>query len=129
MLTVVEKREEKEGSEELSLDEIVREGVRRMLIEALKAEVDEGAGAIAREVFLSFDDTRWNIEAWRRDYNGVQPHSLTPDEFSRTTIKHKISCLWRVPKTEVDRLIGAKLPQRCTTLWWSGVKLSRNSTR
>ena len=42
MLKVVEKRDEREaGEERLLLDEIAREGARRMLIEALKAEVDD----------------------------------------------------------------------------------------
>jgi putative transposase len=42
MLKVVEKRDEKEaGQELLLLDEIAREGARRMLIEALKAEADD----------------------------------------------------------------------------------------
>jgi hypothetical protein len=42
MLKVVEKRDEREAGEELlRLDEIAREGARRMLIEALQAEVDE----------------------------------------------------------------------------------------
>jgi len=42
MLKVVEKRDEREAGEELlRLDEIAREGARRMLIEALKAEVDD----------------------------------------------------------------------------------------
>jgi transposase-like protein len=42
MLKVIEKRDEREaGKEFLLLDEIVREGARRMLLEALKAEVDD----------------------------------------------------------------------------------------
>ena len=42
MLKVVEKRDERKAGEELLLlDEIAREGARRMLIEALKAEVDD----------------------------------------------------------------------------------------
>jgi putative transposase len=42
MLKVVEKRDRREAGEEfLLLDEIAREGARRMLIEALKAEVDD----------------------------------------------------------------------------------------
>lgn len=42
MLKVVEKQDGREaGEEHLLLDEIAREGARRMLIEALKAEVDE----------------------------------------------------------------------------------------
>jgi putative transposase len=42
MLKVVEKRDEREAGEELlRLDEIAREGARRMLIEALQAEVDD----------------------------------------------------------------------------------------
>jgi putative transposase len=42
MLKVVEKRDEREASEGLlPLDEIAREGARRMLIEALEAEVDD----------------------------------------------------------------------------------------
>jgi putative transposase len=42
MLKVVEKRDEREAGEELLLlDEIVRQGARRMLIEALKAEADD----------------------------------------------------------------------------------------
>src|SRR5258707_7875346 len=42
MLKVVEKQDAREASEELlSLDEIAREGARRMLIEALKAEADD----------------------------------------------------------------------------------------
>jgi putative transposase len=42
MLKVVEKREEREaGEKDLLLDEIAREGARRMLIEALEAEVDD----------------------------------------------------------------------------------------
>jgi putative transposase len=42
MLKVVEKRDAREAGEELSsLDEIAREGARRMLIEALKAEADD----------------------------------------------------------------------------------------
>ncbi len=35
--------------------------------------------------FLSLDDARKKVEAWRKDYNGFRPHSslgnLTPDEF------------------------------------------------
>ena len=42
MLKVVEKRDGREAGEEaLRLDEIAREGARRMLVEALKAEVDD----------------------------------------------------------------------------------------
>ena len=42
MLKVVEKRDERgAGQELLLLDEIAREGARRMLIEALKAEADD----------------------------------------------------------------------------------------
>jgi putative transposase len=42
MLKVVEKRDEREAGEEFSLlDEIARQGARRMLIEALKAEADD----------------------------------------------------------------------------------------
>jgi hypothetical protein len=42
MLKVVEKRDERKAGEELLLlDEIAREGARRMLIEALRAEVDD----------------------------------------------------------------------------------------
>jgi hypothetical protein len=42
MLKVVEKRDEREvGEELLLLDEIARQGARRMLIEALKAEADD----------------------------------------------------------------------------------------
>ena len=42
MLKVVEKRDAREAGEELLLlDEIAREGARRMLLEALKAEVDD----------------------------------------------------------------------------------------
>ncbi len=42
MLKVIEKRDEREAGEELLLlDEIAREGARRMLIAALKAEVDD----------------------------------------------------------------------------------------
>ena len=42
MLKVVEKRDESEaGGELLLLDEIARQGARRMLIEALDAEVDD----------------------------------------------------------------------------------------
>ena len=42
MLKVVEKRDEREAGEELLLlDEIAREGARRMLIEALRAEIDD----------------------------------------------------------------------------------------
>ena len=42
MLKVAEKRDEREaGGERLGLDEIAREGARRMLLEALKAEVDD----------------------------------------------------------------------------------------
>ena len=42
MLKVVEKRDEREAGEELLLlDEIAREGARRMLVEALRAEIDD----------------------------------------------------------------------------------------
>jgi putative transposase len=42
MLKAVEKRDDKEaGQELLLLDEIAREGARRMLIEVLKAEADD----------------------------------------------------------------------------------------
>jgi len=42
MLKVVEKQDVREAGEELlPLDEIAREGARRMLMEALKAEVDD----------------------------------------------------------------------------------------
>ena len=42
MLKVVEKQDAREAAEELlPLDEIAREGARRMLIEALKAEADD----------------------------------------------------------------------------------------
>jgi len=37
--------------------------------------------------FLSLDDARQKVEAWRRDYNACRPHSaignLTPEEFAR----------------------------------------------
>ena len=37
--------------------------------------------------FLSIDDARQKIEAWRRDYNTYRPHSaignLAPEEFAR----------------------------------------------
>jgi putative transposase len=37
--------------------------------------------------FLSIDDARAKIEAWRIDYNAARPHSslgnLTPSEFAR----------------------------------------------
>lgn len=36
--------------------------------------------------FLSLDDARTKIEAWRREYNGYRPHrslaDLSPDEFA-----------------------------------------------
>lgn len=39
--------------------------------------------------FLSLDDARQKIEAWRRDYNEFRPHSslgnMTPDEFARNS--------------------------------------------
>jgi putative transposase len=39
--------------------------------------------------FLSLEDARTKIEAWRRDYNEVRPHSaldwLTPSEYARQT--------------------------------------------
>ena len=42
MLKVIEKQAAMEASEELlPLDEIARQGARRMLIESLKAEVDD----------------------------------------------------------------------------------------
>ena len=42
MLKVVEKQDAREAGEELLLlDEIAREGARRMLIEALRAEIDD----------------------------------------------------------------------------------------
>ena len=42
MLKVVEKQDAREAGEELlPLDEIARKGARRMLIEALRAEVDD----------------------------------------------------------------------------------------
>ena len=42
MLKVVEKQDAREAGEELlPLDQIAREGARRMLIEALQAEVDD----------------------------------------------------------------------------------------
>jgi hypothetical protein len=42
MLKVIEKQDEREAGEEfLLLDEIAREGARRMLIEALRAEIDD----------------------------------------------------------------------------------------
>ena len=40
MLKVVEKRGREAGEDLLRLDEIAREGARRMLFDALKAEVD-----------------------------------------------------------------------------------------
>ena len=42
MLKLIEKRDEREAGEEIALlDEIAREGARRMLSEALKAEADD----------------------------------------------------------------------------------------
>ena len=36
--------------------------------------------------FLSLDDARNKVEAWRRDYNGTRPHSAlgnaTPEEYA-----------------------------------------------
>jgi putative transposase len=50
MLKVIEKRDEREAGEELLvLDEIAREGARRMLIEALKAEADDYVERHCRE--------------------------------------------------------------------------------
>lgn len=40
--------------------------------------------------FLSMDDAKMKIEAWRRDYNEFRPHSslgnLTPRDFARTAV-------------------------------------------
>ena len=53
--------------------------------------------------FLSLEEARRQIEAWRQEYNGIRPHSslgnLTPDEYSRT--------LERAPAVE----IAARFPQ------------------
>ena len=39
------------------------------------------------QVFVSLDDARRKIEAWRQDYNRVRPHSAlgnrTPEEFAQ----------------------------------------------
>ncbi len=41
--------------------------------------------------FLSVEDARTKIEAWRRDYNASRPHSalghLTPQEFAAQTTR------------------------------------------
>lgn len=43
-----------------------------------------------QKFFLFLADARDNIEAWRRDYNSIRPHSsldnLTPQEFARRCI-------------------------------------------
>lgn len=43
--------------------------------------------------FVSLADAREKLEAWRRDYNAVRPHSalghLTPEEYVRTGQRHR----------------------------------------
>jgi putative transposase len=45
--------------------------------------------------FLSIDDARSNIEAWRMDYNGHRPHSslgnLTPSDYATKRQEYRTS--------------------------------------
>lgn len=54
--------------------------------------------------FLSLDDARTKIEAWRRDYNGFRPYSsldgLTPDEYTDKYQNARFSSSDRVKKGE-----------------------------
>jgi putative transposase len=64
--------------------------IQNAFIESFNSRLREEC--LNQHVFVSLDDARQKIEAWRRDYNEVRPHSslgnLTPDEFSRTTTSH-----------------------------------------
>ena len=73
-----------------------RSGVRQHFIEPGKpvqnAFVESFNGKCRDECldphwFSSLGDARWTIEAWRKDYNAVRPHSslggLAPEEFAR----------------------------------------------
>jgi len=67
--------------------------IQNAFIESFNSRLREEC--LNEHVFVSLDDARRKIEAWRQDYNQVRPHSslghLTPDEFSRTTISHNPS--------------------------------------
>jgi putative transposase len=67
--------------------------IQNAFIESFNSRLREEC--LNEHVFVSLDDARRKIEAWRQDYNQVRPHSslghLTPDEFSRTTINHNPS--------------------------------------
>jgi putative transposase len=64
--------------------------IQNAFIESFNSRLREEC--LNQHVFISLDDARRKIEAWRQDYNQVRPHSslghLTPDEFRRTTISH-----------------------------------------
>jgi putative transposase len=61
--------------------------IQNAFIESFNSRLREEC--LNQHVFLSLDDARQKIEAWRQDYNEVRPHSslgnLTPIEFSRRT--------------------------------------------
>ena len=67
--------------------------IQNAFIESFNSRLREEC--LNEHVFVSLDDARRKIEAWRQDYNQVRPHSslghLTPDGFSRTTISHNPS--------------------------------------
>ena len=54
--------------------------------------------------FLSLEDARMKIEAWRRDYNEARPHSaldwVTPAEFARRCCLQAASAI--TPEPEVS---------------------------
>jgi putative transposase len=60
--------------------------IQNAFIESFNSRLREEC--LNQHAFLSLDDARRKIEAWRHDYNEVRPHSslghLTPHEFSRT---------------------------------------------
>jgi hypothetical protein len=67
MLKVVEKRDEREAGEELLLlDEIARQSARRMLIEALKAEVDD------------YVERHQTIQVYRCTFIRIHTHTSVP---------------------------------------------------
>ena len=72
-----------------------------------------GAGHLNENWFMSLQEARMKIEAWRRDYNQVRPHSAlgyqTPEEFAARAAARGASppTLAAICKTEETDSVGS----------------------
>ncbi|WP_153076522.1 integrase core domain-containing protein [Paraburkholderia bonniea] len=88
--------------------------VEKAHIESLNGRLREKC--LNQRAFISLDNARERIEAWRVDYNTVRPHStlgqLAPNQFQHCINRKParyLTCEWCTRWGKVTRTVGAQL--------------------